>query len=322
VAIFADREAADVGEVVRLLVLVSFGTLVVGGALAWVVAGRVLAPVREVRDTARAITDTDLGARIPVADDASEDDDLAQLARTFNEMLDRLERAFSSQREFVDDAGHELRTPLTVVRGHLETLDASDTAQVAAVRTLVLDETERMARLVADLQTLTKAGRPDFLRREDVDLVALLDDLLVKSSALADRRWELGTVPEAVVRVDRHRVTQAVLALADNAAKNTATSDRIEFGASIDRHDLRVWVDDSGPGIPGPDRALVMRRFAHEPRSSGSGLGLSIVEAIAVAHGGRVDIGDAPLGGARVALVLPGVVTRSPDGDGSKVVRS
>lgn len=322
VALFADREAADVDEAVRLLLLVSLGTLVIGGALAWFVAGRVLAPLHEVSETARTITHTDLGARIPVPEGASDGDDIAELSRTFNEMLDRLEEAFASQREFVDDAGHELRTPLTVVRGHLETLDPSDPAQVATVRALLLDETERMSRLVADLQTLTKAGRPDFLQRGELDLVLLVDELLVKSSALADRRWGVGRCDDAVVDVDRHRITQAVLQLADNAVRHTGAADRISLGAAADDGTLRIWVDDSGPGIPVEDRSLVLRRFAHGPGSAGAGLGLSLVQAIAVAHGGRVEIGDSPLGGARIALVIPGCATLAPADDDSEVVVS
>ena len=105
-------------DAVRLAALVLVSVLLIACALAWVVAGRILAPLHELRDTARAITETDLTRRIPV----SGDDELAELARTFNAMLDRVESAFASQRAFVSDASHELRTPITIVRGHLELL--------------------------------------------------------------------------------------------------------------------------------------------------------------------------------------------------------
>ena len=105
-------------EAVQLATLVLLSVLLIASALAWVVAGRLLAPLRALDETARSISETDLTRRIPV----SGDDEIAELSRTFNAMVDRLEGAFASQRAFVSDASHELRTPITIVRGHLELL--------------------------------------------------------------------------------------------------------------------------------------------------------------------------------------------------------
>jgi two-component system OmpR family sensor kinase len=113
---FRDLQRQEVTDAVRVLTLVGFGALAVAGLASWLVAGRVLAPIRLVRQTAERIGSSDLTRRIDVAGN----DDVAQLARTFNHMLDRLEAAFAAQCRFLDDAGHELRTPMTVVRGHLE----------------------------------------------------------------------------------------------------------------------------------------------------------------------------------------------------------
>src|SRR5690606_16881007 len=109
---------------------------------AWVAAGRVLAPVRVITDTARELSESDLRRRIPVPDS---DDEIARLARTFNAMLDRLAAAFANQRQFLDDAGHELRTPITIIRGHLE-LETDDPDERRATRAVILDELDRMAR--------------------------------------------------------------------------------------------------------------------------------------------------------------------------------
>jgi signal transduction histidine kinase len=165
---------------------VSIGVLAIASLLAWTIAGRVLAPLRELRDTARGISDTDLTQRI----DVKGRDEVAELGRTFNDMIDRLEGAFASQRAFVSDAGHELRTPITIIRGHLELL-GDDPQERADTIEVVTDELDRMSRFVDDLLTLAKAERADFLRPGPVDLDELTDELLTKARGLARRGWRL-----------------------------------------------------------------------------------------------------------------------------------
>ncbi|RYJ04520.1 MAG: HAMP domain-containing protein, partial [Actinomycetales bacterium] len=148
--VVAHDEAAStttVDDLVRTFMLVSLAVLVLVIALAWSTAGRVLLPLRRLSATAELIGASDLTSRVP----ESGTDDVASLQRTVNAMLDRLERAFASQRGLLDDVGHELRTPLTVLRGHLEILDAHQPAKVDRTRELLLDEVARMSRLVEDL---------------------------------------------------------------------------------------------------------------------------------------------------------------------------
>ena len=121
--------------------------------------------MRTLRTTADRIGATDLSQRLPVTGN----DDITALTLTVNGMLDRLESAFVSQRQFLDDAGHELGTPLTVLSGNLELLDSARAEEVEATRQLLLDEVRRMARLTRDLILLAKSERPDFLRIERVD---------------------------------------------------------------------------------------------------------------------------------------------------------
>jgi two-component system OmpR family sensor kinase len=166
--------------------------LILASLLAWVVAGRVLAPLRLLGDTARSIGESDLTRRIPVEGD----DELVDLARTFNEMLGRLEEAFASQKAFISDAGHELRTPITIIRGHLEVM-GDDPDERRETLELVSDELGRMSRLVNDLLLLAKANRPDFLEPQTIDLDDLTRELFAKASALADAtggspRWDPG----------------------------------------------------------------------------------------------------------------------------------
>jgi two-component system, OmpR family, sensor kinase len=303
VANFVAKERREVDDAIRAAVAISGGVLVAGSALAWVVAGRVLAPIREVTEAARAITESDLTRRIEV----SGDDEIAVLASTFNSMLDRLEAAFTTQRAFVDDAGHELRTPITIIRGHLELL-GDDPRERAETIELVMDELDRMTRLVEEMLLLAKAERPGFLDVEPVELTALLHDLLARVPALGDRRWEIEGDP-AEVHADRQRLTQAMLNLAGNAVRHTRPGDTIAIGSSSRGGEARIWVRDTGSGIAPEEQERIFERFvrasAGRPREDGAGLGLAIVRAIAEAHGGRVEL-DSGLGeGSTFTIVLP-----------------
>ncbi|MCK9929778.1 HAMP domain-containing histidine kinase [Frankia sp. Mgl5] len=311
-AVFADRERAEVQEVVRVLAIAGFAALALAGAGGWLVAGRVLAPVRELRRTAQAISDTDFSRRIPVAGR----DEIAELARTFNSMLDRLEDAFATQRAFVDDAGHELRTPITIISGHLELL-SDDPAERTETVALVTDELDRMSRMVDDLLTLAKARQPDFLRVADVDLVAFTDDLMARVGALAPRRWRLAEAGSGTAVMDRHRITQALVQLAQNAVQHTGVGDEVRLGCRSRAGVVRFWVADSGPGVAPEDRDRIFERFARgrpgRGTSEGAGLGLAIVRAIAVAHGGDVQVLGGPGEGATFELAVP---RRGPSGTG------
>ncbi len=305
VAIFADAESADADSVSRTLLLTSLAGLALATGVGWLVAGRVLAPIRHMRDTAREITDTDLDSRIPLT---GREDELDDLATSFNAMLDRLQEAFASQREFVDDAGHELRTPLTIVRGHLDLLrEATDPDDRAQLMTVISDELARMARIVHDLQTLTKASQPGFLRRAPLDVADLVDDVLLRARALGDRDWQLDARCEGVIDADRDRVTQALVQLTQNATQHTGPGDQIGIGCRDEGADVCFWVRDTGVGIKPQDRDLVFQRFARAngPRSDGAGLGLSIVAAIAHAHGGSVTVVETAGGGATFEVRLP-----------------
>ncbi|GHJ93575.1 hypothetical protein SNE510_30940 [Streptomyces sp. NE5-10] len=214
-----------------------------------VVAGRVLAPVRVVRTTAAELTERGLTQRIPVQGK----DDIAALAATFNAMLDRLERAFAGQRQFVDDAGHELRTPITIVRGHLE-LMGDDPAERAETVRLVTDELDRMSRIVEDLLLLAKAERPDFVRTEDVQLAELTADVFVKARALGDRDRVLDGVADREASLDAQRITRAMVQLARNAVQHTVPGARIAIGARTAAGRIEPYVADRGPGSRGRTR--------------------------------------------------------------------
>ena len=229
----------------RTYIVVALLSLLVITAFAAAQSGRLLAPLRTLRETADEITDTDLSRRLPVTGN----DDITALTRTVNRMLDRLEAAFVGQRQFLDDAGHELKTPLTVLRGHLELLDVGSPEEIAETRELLLDEIDRMSRLVGDLILLAKSDRPDFVTPRPVDLTGLTVDVLAKARGLGDRAWTLDETASVTVAVDEQRLTQALLQLCDNAVKHTGPGDVVALGSSYDAATARLWVRDTGPGV-------------------------------------------------------------------------
>ncbi len=299
-AFFVEAERAELHEAVRSYALVALVALLAVAAGAASVAGRLLRPLRELRATAEQIGHTDLTRRIEVTGH----DDVSDLAVTFNRMLDRLEEAFATQRRFLDDAGHELRTPITIVRGHLELMAVEDLPET---RALVLDELDRMSRLVDDLIMLARAERPDFLRPSFVDVSALTDEVLDKARGLAPRRWRCDARADVSIAADSQRLTQAMLQLAANAVAQTGPNDSIAVGSALRPGCVELWVRDTGPGVAPADAERIFRRFERAGNSAGdgAGLGLSIVRAIAVAHGGTVRLQSTPGHGATFTLELP-----------------
>jgi len=303
VANFPEDDRDEIVDAITVAAQVSGVVLLLALGFAWVVAGRVVAPLRLLRDTAQSITETDFRGRIAVRGN----DEVAQLGQTFNEMLDRLEAAFGAQRRFLDDASHELKTPITIVRGQLELL-ADDPEERRETIALVTDELDRMSRIVSDLLVLAKAEQPDFLQLELVDVAALTADLHAKVGALEQREWRLESTGRGAIFADRHRLTQAVVQLAENAAKHTRDGDVIAIGTLVSDGVASLWVRDSGPGIPREEQGVIFERFTRGSggrRLEGAGLGLSIVQAIARAHGGHVELRSAAGRGATFLVVVP-----------------
>ncbi|WP_246222587.1 sensor histidine kinase [Phytoactinopolyspora limicola] len=303
---FRDLEASEISDVITVVAIIGGIVLVVAAGIVWFVTGRVLRPVDEVSATARSITETDLTRRIEWEGGRGE---IARLVATFNDMLDRLETAFRAQREFIDDAGHELRTPVTIIRGNLDLMNYADDAQREETLELINDELDRMQRMVDDLLLLAKAQQAEFLDVTPVDLDALTDEVLAKARALGDRDWRLDAVAPGVVEGDRQRLTQALLQLAQNAVQHTEPGQRVGVGSALRDGEAHLWVTDDGPGVDPAELDRLFGRFSRGRTSArqdgGAGLGLAIVDAIARAHGGRVEVGASDTGGARFTVVVP-----------------
>lgn len=299
--IFSDQDSAGIRDLLVRFALISLFSLIGVGTVGWLVAGRVLRPMTKLRETAHAIRVEDLSQRIEISAGNSE---LDQLASEFNLMLDRIQEAFKSQQRFVDDAGHELRTPLTIIMGHFDLMQ-QDPKQTKTAMPIIKDELARMSRLVQDLQTLTKSNSPNFVHLEPVEIEQLAGEIEAKVQLLADRNLEF-SADSGRLSIDPQRVTQAVLQLCENAIKHTKQQDRIRVSFTLSDQ-LVITVEDSGKGIADSDLDSVFEPFFRskgQQNIDGSGIGLALVKAIAVAHGGSVEAGHSDLGGAKITIRL------------------
>lgn len=304
-AVIMESSLTAIDDVVRLGAIVYGSIFLLASAVAWVATGRILRPLSDLTETAMSISDSDLSTRIEVEGD----DEIAELGRTFNSMIERLDHSFAVQRRFVDDAGHELRTPITIIRGNLEVM-GDDPEERTATVALVTDELDRMARIVDDLLDLAKAEQPDFVQRAPVDLAELTNDLVAKSATLDDREWEIEAIDHVVVEADRHRLNQAMMNLIRNAVEHSPAGTTVHIGSRLDwRGNVQLWVRDEGQPIAEENRARLFERFGRiesgRRKTEGAGLGLAIVAAIAEAHDGSVSLDNPEEGGNRFTITFP-----------------
>jgi signal transduction histidine kinase len=280
--------------------------LLLVGLSTWLLVGRALRPVERIRTRVSQIGGARVEERIPVP---ASRDEIARLATTMNEMLERLDQAQRTQRRFVADSSHELRSPLATLVASMELATADPTADSwRELSPVMITEVARMGRLVEDLLILAKVDEHRMkLQVEDVDLDDLVDQEIRRLRAFP----ALTVVPHVQpVRIvgDRIRLGQAVTNLADNAARYASSTVALSLSTTDDH--ACIVVEDDGPGVPVAQRDRVFERFVRldESRgrsSGGSGLGLSIVREIVLAHGGTVWISDAASTGCRVEIRLP-----------------
>lgn len=294
----------------RTLLIASVLVTVVGASLSAWVARASLGPLHQVANTTKAITQSSLSQRVTY--DGPEDD-VGLMVSALNDMLDRLESAFSEQKHFTADASHELRTPLTIIRGHLEVMgmegDLTPPQQESLV--LVMDELERMSRLVEDLLALARLDAGAVRPFAPLDMNELAAEAVDRARGLAPREFTLHQAPRAPVRGDRDMLLQALLNLLSNAVNATSTGGSIEVRVVTAGSSVRVQVHDDGPGIPDSELSRVFDRFyrarnSREAREGGgSGLGLTIAARLALRHGGSLAAANSPGGGAVFTLELP-----------------
>lgn len=283
--------------------------LAVGILVAILVAGRITAPLRQVADVAATVEAGDLTPRL----EARSNDEVGRLARSFNGMLDRLERAFERERAFVSDASHELRTPLTVLRGQVDLLQRLDDDREERRRILEIlpREIERMGRLVDEMLTLARAEDGRLLERREVELADLLADVERDAPLLGERDYRFEGRRDGRLNADPERLSQVFRNLIRNAVQHSAVGDPVTITVHAMDGRIEIAVADNGPGIPPDELPRVFERFHRVDASrardrGGSGLGLPIARAIVEAHGGQIWAESSPGGGTTIRFELPG----------------
>jgi signal transduction histidine kinase len=326
---YAKPERSIQTTVNRVRLLLALGVL--GGTLlaflgGLVVAHRAMRPIAGLTRAAREVArtrDPDIKLPKPQAND-----EVAELASTFEEMLRELsaareetEATLARQRKFVADASHELRTPLTSILANLELLEAELAGEQRDMADSALRSSRRMRRLVGDLLLLARADAGRELPRGPVDLSAVAAEAAREAGALSDAHPLALDLPGAVmvdgVADDLHRMAGN---LVENALIHTPAGTPVTVSVRREGDEAVLEVADRGPGVPRDMRERVFERFARGAGdvapTGGSGLGLAIVRAVTAAHDGRVKLGDAEGGGARFVVTLPATtVTRSDPGD-------
>jgi two-component system sensor histidine kinase ArlS len=271
---------------------------------------RTLRPIDDMTRTARRISGGDLGGRVATG---GADDEMSRLAFTFNEMLDRIQSSFEKERRFVSDASHELRTPIAVIRGYAELIDKWGRDEPAVLDESVKairGEADAMKELVERLLFLARgdAGRLE-LHIESFDAGDMLREVAEESRLISpERRIEVRAAGKIPLQADRDMIKQAVRALVDNSLKNTLPGGLITLEALQNAKGTVIAVADNGFGIPAEYLPKIFDRFsrASADRSrekGGSGLGLSIVKAIAAAHGWQVLAQSEQGKGTRISLI-------------------
>ncbi len=299
----------------RLEIFGGLGLLVVASFAAWWLVGIGLRPLKAMADTADRIAGGEVDRR--VAEGTSRSGEVPRLASALNNAFEVRQRSEEQLRRFVLDASHELRTPLTTISGYAElyaagALDDPDDAAKAIAR--IQSESDRMGELVDDLLLLARLDQGRSEQRAAVDLVVLAADA-VADAGVASPDWPVTLVaPGPVVVVgDEAAFRQVVVNLLANGSQHCPPGTSIQVAVRLDGDAAVIEVTDNGPGLTAADRDRVFDRFwrADPARShpggrhGGSGLGLSIVRAIAEAHGGTATAGDGPRGGARFTVRLP-----------------
>ena len=299
------------GQVLRqaLLIFVPFALVTI--ALGWLAARRMLRPVRQLTATARRMSAANLSQRLQLA---GPDDELKELGDTFDQMLARLDAAFESQRRFVANASHELRTPLTIMRTELDvTLDGepADTASLQAMGQVIRGAVDRSERLVDGLLALAESER-GLDQTEPLDLAELVGPTLgqVAGRAQEKRIRTAATLQQAPVAGHRVLLERLVENLTDNAIRHNVAGGWLAILTARQGRTVALVVESSGPPITADQAAWLFEPFRrlHADRvgsARGSGLGLSIVRAIARAHGGDATASPVPGGGLRVLVTLP-----------------
>jgi heavy metal sensor kinase len=316
----SEGDVTDTLDALLIIIAIAFPlTLLLASFGGLFLARRALAPIDHVTRLAQRVTAEDLSQRLNLT---LPDDEVGRLARTFDDMIARLDDAFTRQRRFTADASHELRTPLTAVKGQVDVALSRERPAADYRQTLqeVNAEVDRLIRLVGSLLTLARADAGQIpLTRESIDLGQLAGAAAEQVEPLAREQGVTLAVTDgepAQVWADEDLLLQLALNLLDNAVKHTPAGGAIDVGWRVNAERVELWVRDSGAGIAAEHLPRVFDRFyrvdeARGRAAGGTGLGLAIARWIAEAHGGTLTAASKVGEGAMFTLTLPAGSPRS-----------
>jgi two-component system sensor histidine kinase ArlS len=282
----------------RVLMMIAVGADVLGMVISFfsglLISKKMLTPITKITNTAQNISIHDLNQRI---DTNGPNDELTTLAKTFNEMIARLQNSFQIQNQFVSDASHELRTPIAVIQGYADLLDRwgkTDQKVMQEALDAIKNETAHMATMMEKMLFLARDDSGVYcLQKENLDLAAVITEVLKETSLIA-ADFEIGPCDQESVDIygDRRLIKQMLRGLIDNSIKFSPTIKKIMVNLKLEHHTAIVTIRDFGTGIPPDDLPFIFNRFYQvgEARGQGSGLGLSIVKWIVEAHSGEITV--------------------------------
>ena len=297
----------------RAFFVVCAFALLVAIAVGLGLARLIAAPLQRMARVAAAVDAGDLSVRSGAVAARGE---VGVLSDAFDHMLDRLERAFKRQQDFVSDASHELRTPISVIRAQVELLDRTDERKRHENTVTLLRRLDQLDRLVGDMLTLASAETGQLIEPQAIDLHDYFEDLRRDLPLFGDRDFHLVAVG-GTLWADPDRLTQVLRNLVRNAVAHTESCDRISILARAHHSRLEISVSDTGPGIPPDELEWIFERFhrVDDSRSrdrAGSRLGLAIARAIIEAHGGSIRAESSPGAGATFRIDVPGYQPAQP----------
>lgn len=310
------KDFEDIGSKTEALVEILIVTIILGTFISFVSGSflnkKLLKPIQEITIAAKEITSKSLDKRIPTN---GADDELKDLADTFNSMIARLERDFEKQRRFVSDASHELRTPLSVIHGHVNLLNRwgkNDEMQLNRSLATLKFETDNMNKLIENLLLLAKGDNNVFATRKEEILLSPLLKEVVDETLLSHNQALISYICEDSLRIngDYNLLKQVLRILIDNSIKYSTPSGEITIEAKQNNSETLVSVMDKGVGIPSESLPYIFDRFYRVDESrtkstGGTGLGLSIAKQIVEAHGGKIFV-ESELGkGTNVTFTIP-----------------
>lgn len=309
-----EGNAESLDEMQGLLAGSALFALLAAGGGGWLISRRAMAPVASLTSAAAQISSSNLDRRVPVG---RSHDELSMLARTFNDMIERLQQSFESQRRFIADASHDIRTPIAVIRGELELLQRRITSEAPTRDALerAINELDRLNQLANDLLLLARAeaGQLPQARQQE-----RLDELLAESASslrrLASQRdvaIKVDIYDAAEVRCDPQMLRRAVSNLIENAIKFSPNSTSVRTSLFVTGRRASIVIIDRGEGIPARDLHRIFDRFYRADRARvdrGTGLGLTIAKAIIEDHGGTVHIASEQSAGTTITVTLPVIV--------------